>query len=518
MNHIDRLANEICEQGVNNVFGIPGSGPSLALLDALEKKGINFHLTHTESSAVLMAGAGAKLSGKAGVAIAIKGPGLSNQLPGIATCFLDAWPVLAISEAFHPDTMSHVAHKRMDHATMVKAITKFSCFWGGGSATYRELAAFAESERPGPVHIDIADKPVESRSTPLFSEGKNHTCMPERISSILSDSLRPVMIVGTLAVRRGISHYLDALQIPVFTTAAAKGAINEHLSQAAGVYTGVGDILAPEASIISKADLIIGIGLRPEELLGVHSFSCKCLFYDVVNINVAPWRRNSEFCGFSEGIIEGLFDILQDKRWGIEEITRCMRLLRQNLIHDAFLPASIISQVESSFNCNARLVLDTGNFCTVAEHVWRVPKAELYLAAGQGRYMGVGLPLAIGAAIHDSSVPTVLFTGDGGIGMYIAELKLAVALNLPLLVILLSDGHLGTILGASIKRGLSRSATVIHQPSWDKIIDNMGIESYRIESMGDLGVLLSSWDRKNPLYLEAHFDPFKYQAMTEKIR
>ena len=114
MKHLEALAHQMAARNVSHVFGIPGSGPSLFLLDALEKRGIRFHLTHFEGSAALMAGAIGKLSGRSGVAISIKGPGLANMLPGLAACSLDAFPVVSIAEAYLPDTPLENAHKRIE--------------------------------------------------------------------------------------------------------------------------------------------------------------------------------------------------------------------------------------------------------------------------------------------------------------------------------------------------------------------------------------------------------------------
>ena len=43
MKHLEVLARQISAYNVSHIFGIPGSGPSLFLLDALEKHGIRFH-------------------------------------------------------------------------------------------------------------------------------------------------------------------------------------------------------------------------------------------------------------------------------------------------------------------------------------------------------------------------------------------------------------------------------------------------------------------------------------------
>jgi acetolactate synthase-1/2/3 large subunit len=170
------------------------------------------------------------------------------------------------------------------------------------------------------------------------------------------------------------------------------------------------------------------------------------------------------------------------------------------------------------FKNEARLVLDTGNFCTIAEHAWEVSRPDLYLACGQGRYMGVAIPLAIGAAIYDSMKPTVVFTGDGGMGMFVSEIKLAVQLKLPLLMVLLTDSYLGTIRGSSLQKGLTQHPTIISQPSWIKAIEGYGVPAVRAEKIDQIDKSLAGWDQKGPLFIEIPFDADEYQHMTDGIR
>ena len=184
----------------------------------------------------------------------------------------------------------------------------------------------------------------------------------------------------------------------------------------------------------------------------------------------------------------------------------------------SFLPAQVYAGIARHFENEARLILDTGNFCTIGEHVWQVPKPDLYLAAGQGRYMGVGIPLGIGAAFYDSRNPTIVFTGDGGIGMFISEMKLAVQHKLPLLIVLLSDAFLGTIRGACLNKDYSQKPAAIDRPSWIKAMEGFGVPGQIIKKSEDLEAALDGWDRNGPLYLEVPFDPDEYQRMTEGIR
>ena len=102
--------------------------------------------------------------------------------------------------------------------------------------------------------------------------------------------------------------------------------------------------------------------------------------------------------------------------------------------------------------------------------------------------------------------------------MYASEVKIAVNHGLPLLVILLSDGHLGTIRASATRQRLSISSTVISSPSWCKAFEGMGVEAILIENEKDLYHAIRGWNMKKPLFIEIHFDPEAYGEMTCGIR
>ena len=216
MKHLETLAGQIAARRVNHVFGIPGSGPSLYLLDLLEKQGIGFHLTHFEGSAALMAGAIGKLSGRSGVAISIKGPGLTNMLPGLAACSLDAFPVVSISEAYLPGTPPENAHKRLDHDRLLAGIAKFQCFLSDEGPNFANLCKLAESEVPGVVHLNIAAAPQkENIDADIPESEKDDDSQWKTAEKLLRQSSRPVIIAGTLATRSRWCRILNALPLPV---------------------------------------------------------------------------------------------------------------------------------------------------------------------------------------------------------------------------------------------------------------------------------------------------------------
>ena len=480
---MDRLAAAIAESGVERVFGIPGAGPSLTLVDHLEKLGVAFTTTCFEGSAALMAGVDGRLHGRAGVALAIKGPGLANLIPGLTVCHLEGWPVIAITESYAPGAPAWRRHKRMDHEALVAAVTKGTRRLAHRGPGFGELAEWAESERPGPVHLDIGATRVAS-SDELDVPGAT----TERRGTV---GQRPVVIAGTAAIRRGLSPLLNALKVPVFTTAAAKGVVDETLPHAAGVWTGVGQERAPEAEILAASDCVLGVGLCQEEALG------ELPGHVELNPEAPPTGE-----------------------WGLNLVGRRHHVLRQDLLDRPFGPAHVYDSVERRFGPDGvRTVLDTGWFCTVGEHVIRAPRADLHLSSGAGRSMGAGLPTAIGAAFADPSVPTVAYVGDGGAPMFLAEARLAVEAELPLLIVVLSDGGFGSILTGALATGRTRAPLTFAGRGWGGALEGMGVAGCRVSDLDAFDRSVQQWDpATGPAWIEARFDEESYQAMVKDLR
>ena len=484
------LAADVARHGVAHAFGVPGGGASLELIDALARQAVTFHSTAHEGAAAIMAGTYGRLTGKAGVAIAIKGPGLANMVPGLAACLLESWPMVAMTEAYGPNTTK--AHKRMDHAALASGVSKGHAGLSTDGPTFADMAALAETETPAPVLLDLVERP-----SALPAVASPDASLP---LDDIAAAERPVVIAGTMAIRAGWSDRLNALQLPVFGTAAAKGVVDETLPHAAGVYTGVGLERVPEATLLGRADLVIGLGLRAGELLSGPTFD-------------AP------FVNIETPSADALFERLAGKPWGVDDVVSATAALRRYMLDDGFLPAHALRAVAAAFPDGVRLVIDTGYFCTIAEHAWQAPRADWCLSSGSGRYMGIGLAQAVGAALIDDSVPTVLLTGDGGIGPCFAEARLAAEARRPLAVLLMSDGGYGSVRTRAIATNLTQAPLLFAGRGWRAAFDGIGFVTARAENEDALAAALSGWrPTEAPLFVELPFDPDAYQVMVRGIR
>ena len=63
------FSSELKSQGVKRIFGIPGGGSSVDLIDACSKEHITFELVQQESSAAIMAVVSGELTSSLGACI-----------------------------------------------------------------------------------------------------------------------------------------------------------------------------------------------------------------------------------------------------------------------------------------------------------------------------------------------------------------------------------------------------------------------------------------------------------------
>lgn len=514
MSSMEQLADEISKHGVPMLFGIPGSGASLSLIDALEKRGIPFHLTHFEGAGALMAATVGHLSGAAGVSLSIKGPGLTNALPGMAVAWFENYPLVHIAEASLPDAPLSQAHKRLDQVALTSAISKGARHFGlaGG---FPSLANHALAEAPGPVLMNLAPKAVSNE--PALEAPVLLAARQDEALDMVRKAGNPIVIAGAAAIRAGLGHVLGRLSCPVFSTAAAKGVVNESALHACGVYTGVGLSLTPEATLLAKADLVVGLGLTAKEVLAAKPFACDYLSIETTASPGAEAFAPSLTVGMAAA--EAVCEALAAKpAWGLDELRGILSRL-QGRMAEQFLPGAVFHTIAAAFPNPVRMVMDTGYFCTVGEHAWRAPEPAFCLLSGQGRYMGTCLPMAIGAALHDRKVPTVAVLGDGGIGMYLAEVRLAVRHKLPLLVVLMTDNAFGSIRTRALKDQLTQKPLTMSGKSWTPVFESLGLVSERAENLAAVERALQSWKPENgPAFLEIPFDPDRYEAMVKDIR
>lgn len=516
---IQRLASLLVNHKLEHAFGITGSGPSLDLIGELERLGVRYYSVSHEASAAIMAGTVARVTDRLSVSISIKGPGLVNMLPGIAYNHFENNPALSISEAFGTTVPSHQKHKRLDHAALLSPLVKGITSLRKLDKRLPALLDAARREIPGPVHLDLCISKTE-RGPRTFShcDASPRQRPKKKFFTYLDASRRPILVIGSLALRKKWREELATLNIPVFTTVSAKGVLDERSAHSAGVFTGSGKELAPESLLFAAADLVVGIGLRNTEVLVPRPFGKPTILLDEMNGHLAEgFKADLSVTDADANFVPEVLNGLQGKHWGSDSVALSRCRMEKALLTAGWLPAAcfgLLNDLDFSYT----LVLDSGSFCTIGEHLWQARTDRLFMGSSNGRYLGTALPCAIAAALCRAHVPVFCVVGDGGMRAYPAEIKLAVQERLPLCVILMTDGRYGSVACIPRSGPVSDRAVKVFQPSWLKPVEAMSCAARAVSSEDSFAAALQGWNRQEPLFIEASFEPQAYANMTSRLR
>ena len=125
MSGAEVLVKTLEARGTKYVFGIPGAKID-AVFDTLMDSTIQTVVCRHEQNAAFIAGGIGRMTGKAGVAIATSGPGVSNLVTGLATANSEGDPLVALGGAVATSERLKQIHQTMASVDVCKPVTKFS--------------------------------------------------------------------------------------------------------------------------------------------------------------------------------------------------------------------------------------------------------------------------------------------------------------------------------------------------------------------------------------------------------
>ena len=146
------------------MFELPG-GMTTHLLDSIHKlQKVEIVTMHHEQGAAFAADAAGRITGLPGIAMATSGPGATNLLTGIGSCYFDSSPAVFITgqvnraEQKGKKNIRQLGFQETDIVAMAEPITKAA--WKIDTAEevpeiLQRAFSLAVSGRPGPVLVDI---------------------------------------------------------------------------------------------------------------------------------------------------------------------------------------------------------------------------------------------------------------------------------------------------------------------------------------------------------------------------
>ncbi len=271
----DIVVKTLEQQNVKWVFGVPGAKID-KVFNTLVDSSIQTVVCRHEQNAAFIAGGIGRMTGKAGVAIATSGPGVSNLVTGLATANTEGDPVIALGGAVPLSDRLKKIHQTMDSVSLCKVVTKYSVEVDSPEAVSEVMTnAFrsAESDRPGaafvslPMDIMVAPAKCDILTPPGYSAaGPAAAAAIKEAARLINQAKPPVVLLGLLASKpenAAVVHELiESGKLPVVGTFQAAGAVSVNLFSNFGGR--VGQINnQPADEILAAGDLVISIGYRP---------------------------------------------------------------------------------------------------------------------------------------------------------------------------------------------------------------------------------------------------------------
>jgi acetolactate synthase-1/2/3 large subunit len=160
----EAIARHLRDAGVSMLFGVPGGGSNLDVIDAAQRVGIRFVLTSTETAGAIAAIAQAELTGRPGVCLAGLGPGAASIVNGVACACLDRAPLIVFADA-HPASAGASEHQRIDQRALLAPVTKWTAALTveNVDATLADAIGRAMTVPCGPVYLELPSDVAAAR-------------------------------------------------------------------------------------------------------------------------------------------------------------------------------------------------------------------------------------------------------------------------------------------------------------------------------------------------------------------
>jgi acetolactate synthase I/II/III large subunit len=519
-------------QGVTHVWGIPGAKIDAVFNELVDSK-IKTVVCRHEQNAAFIAGGIGRMTGKAGVAIATSGPGVSNLVTGLATANSEGDPVVALGGAVPTAEALKQIHQTMDAVSILKPVTKFSATVGASDQVSEVLInAFraAESGRPGasyvnlPMDVMTAACAHEPLPAPAFAGlGPADGAAIKEAVRLINAASNPVVFLGLLASKptntRALETFVAKGNLPVVGTFQAAGAGGAMLFDNFGGRVGQ---LAnqPADRLLESADLVITVGYDPIEYWP--SLWNAKRQRRIIHIDVLPadldncYTPSVELTGDIAQTLEALTP--QIRRAGrsalSSHILDMIHAERQLLNKEAALrggtpihPMRLVHELQQFVGSDTTMCLDMGSFhLWIARHLYSFTPRHVLMTNGQ-QTLGVALPWGIAASVVRPADKILSVSGDGGFLFSAMELETAVRLKANLVHMVWVDGTYDMV-AVQEKAKYGRTSGIDFGPiDYVKYAEAFGAKGLMIKTPEEIvPVMKKAFDTQGPVIVGVHVD------------
>ncbi|SMG02565.1 thiamine pyrophosphate-binding protein [Burkholderia singularis] len=464
------IVDALLANDVERVFCVPGES-FLAVLDSLadETERIQTVVCRHEAAAANMAEALGKLTGKPGVAFVTRGPGATHASIGVHTAFQDSTPMILFVGQCAREHLDREAFQEIDYRRMFGQLAK----WVAQIDDARRIPEYlsrafhvAVSGRPGPVVLALPEDVLSAPCAPQPAApaaqrvaASPSAAQMRALRDTLARAERPLAIVGgsgwTHAACDDLRRFAERWQLPVACAFRFQDTFdNAHSNYAGDVGLGINPALAAR---IREADVLLALGPR----LGEATTGG----YTLIDIPKPAQTLIHVHQGADElgRVYAADLPIVS----GMPEIAAPLAALEPPVspawagsaadAHRAYLEwqaprpmpgdvqlGDVIRQLRARLPDDAIVTNGAGNYAAWLHRHFDYRHFRSQLAPTSGA-MGYGVPAALAAKSLYPQRTVVALAGDGCFMMAGNELATAVQYGLAIVVIVVDNGHFGTI-------------------------------------------------------------------------
>jgi acetolactate synthase-1/2/3 large subunit len=540
----DYIVSDLDRRGVKHVFELSG-GMIAHLLDSLSKQQtIRVVSMHHEQAAAFAADAVGRMTGIPGVAMATSGPGATNLLTGIGSCYFDSSPAVFITgqvnrhEQKGERQIRQLGFQETDIVSIVQPITK-SAWRVREPDEIPELleAAFslAVQGRPGPVLLDIpmdvqrADiSNTPAPSHPSSSPAKLEPALFNTIFASLAAAKRPLILVGGgIRSARAVElfrQFVKAARVPVVHSLMAVDALPATEPLRVGMIGSYGNRWANLA--IARSDFLLVLGSR----LDVRQTGSETAAFKgdraIFHVDCESAEINNRVPGCT-AVVSGLTEFLsaalkamQSREFShrpdwedeIESLRSAWPDTLELADSNGLNPNVFMHQLSAHAGAAGAYVVDVGQHQMWAAQSLEIGDDQRFLTSGGMGSMGFALPAAIGAALVAAPKPVVLIAGDGGFQSNIQELQTVVHHQLPIKMVVLNNGCHGMVRQFQQSYFEERYQSTLwgySAPDFARIAEAYDIPARTISAEEDLdGALKWWWNSSSAALLQVMIDTY----------
>jgi acetolactate synthase-1/2/3 large subunit len=525
------LVEYLVRQGVPYAVGIPGHGCwnlTDVLLDHADRVQ-TIQVMH-EQSAVHVADAFFRVTGRPLLAFTSIGPGQTNTVVGMATAYADSTAVMLMTGSAHTYMRGHGLFQEVerrhvaDNPRIFEPVVKE--WWQPSRVDELPFVLHRAwnqmlSGRPGPVLLDLpmdvqaeaADVVIPDPDAREARHGPRAAGQDvERAAGLLRTARRPVIVAGggvmLAAAWAELTTLAERLGAPVVTTWQGKGAIDETHELNAW---SIGDTASTCGNeLAASADVLLAVGCRFTDW-SASSWRKGVTFSippaKLIHLDIDPREIGKNYpvevglLGDAKATLEDLlealgpatvghyrssayFEEIQAKKATWEELKR--KKERSSLT--PMTQARAIFEIQQATGPDAIVVTGAGLPQSIVKQNWVTRLPRTHITSGGFSTMGFTVPGAIGAALGQPGRQVIGIAGDGDFLQTVQELAAAELLGIPVVFVVLNNsgwmsikGGQRAFFGRTAKTDFLRPDGSLYSPDYRAVGEAFGLHAEQVE-------------------------------------